>query len=99
MTSRSSSPSSTSSSSTSTSSTTRDDRTIIRTDGGTVTVQRRNGALEIVDVTIVDGWHADKMFDDAQTLLVSFTSPRAHVDVTIRLSATGITSSSSSTTG
>ena len=89
--------SSTSSSSSSTSSTTRDDRSTIRTEGGTVIVRRRNDALEVVDMTTVDGWRVDRTPDDKQTLVVSFTSSRARVDLTIRLTSTGITSSLSST--
>jgi hypothetical protein len=61
-------------------------------------VQRRNDALEVVDVTTLDGWRIARMFDDKRSFVVSFTSRRARVDLTIRLSPSGITSSLSSTT-
>jgi hypothetical protein len=61
-------------------------------------VQRRNDALEVVDVTTLDGWGIARRSEDKQSLVVSFTSRRARVDLTIRLSPSGITSSLSSTT-
>ena len=70
---------------------------MIRTDGGTITVERREGALEVVEVTTEDGWDADRTMDDGQMLIMTFTRGRARIDVAIQLSATGITSSLSST--
>lgn len=60
-------------------------------------MQRRNSTLEVVDVMTADGWRADDTSDE-QTIVVAFSRPGARVDVTIRLSATGITSSVSSAT-
>ncbi len=59
-------------------------------------MQRRNDALEVVDMTTVDGWHVDRS-DDEQSVVVVFTSDRARIELTIRLSPAGITSSLSST--
>lgn len=71
----------------------RTDRSVLRTDGGTVTVERRGDALQIVDLVTSAGWEVAHEFVDAAHLEVRFDRDDDHVTLSVVLTATGISSS------
>ena len=93
----SSSSSSTSSTTSSSSSTSRDDRSTINTNGGTVVVRRGAGnTLDVAELQAKDGWEATRQSPSPDALEVTFTRPGSKVEVSIRLTPSGITSSTRS---
>jgi hypothetical protein len=93
----SSTTSSSSSTSSSSASSSRDDRSTITTNGGTVVVRRGAGdSLEVVDLSAKEGWEATQQAPSPDALDVTFTRPGSKVEVSIRLTSSGITSSTRS---
>jgi cytoskeletal protein RodZ len=70
----------------------------VRTDGGEITVEARDGTLAIVGLTTEPGWHSDRRSLDPTHLLVTFDRDGAHVEVRLELTADGIRSETHATT-
>jgi hypothetical protein len=62
-----------------------------------VVVRRGTGdTLEVVELTAKDGWEAAQQSPSPDALEVTFTRPGSKVEVSIRLTQSGITSSTRS---
>jgi hypothetical protein len=66
--------------------------------GGTVTVQRGAGGLEVVAVEPAEGWEATQRSDGPVRLTVTFERTGSSEELSIVLTPTGISSSTRSVT-
>lgn len=69
----------------------------VRTDGGVIMVEARDGRLELVELTAHPGWTSAQQAPDPSTLLVTFERDGDRVEVRVELTDDGIRTETNAT--